>query len=56
MIHLLSQVRNDLSTSRSGDTITIQHDNSGASAGSYGSQFVVPSITVDTRRSYNFYI
>ena len=40
---------NDLSTSRSGDTITIQHDNSGASAGSYGSQFVVPSITVDTR-------
>lgn len=40
---------NDLSTSRSGDTITIQHDNSGASAGSYGAQHTVPAITVDAR-------
>jgi hypothetical protein len=40
---------NDLSTSASADTITIQHDNSGVSAASYGSQFVVPSITVDAR-------
>jgi hypothetical protein len=40
---------NDLSTSVSGDTLTIQHDNSGVTAASYGSQFVVPSITVDAR-------
>ena len=40
---------NDLSTSASADTITIQHDNSGVSAGSYGSRFVVPTITVDAR-------
>ena len=40
---------NDLSTSVSADTLTIQHDNSGVSAASYGSQFVVPSITVDAR-------
>ena len=40
---------NDLSTSRSGDTITVQHDTSGVTAASYGSQFVVPSITVDAR-------
>ena len=40
---------NDLSTSVSADTLTIQHDNSGVSAASYGSQLVVPSITVDAR-------
>ena len=40
---------NNLSTSVSGDTVTVQHDNSGVTAGSYGSQFVVPSITVDAR-------
>ena len=40
---------NDLSTSVSADAITIQHDNSGVTAASYGSQFVVPSITVDAR-------
>jgi hypothetical protein len=40
---------NDLSTSRSGDTITIQHDNSGVTAASYGSRLVVPTITVDAR-------
>ena len=40
---------NDLSTSVSGDTLTIEHDNSGASAGSYGAQHTVPSITVDAR-------
>ena len=40
---------NDLSTSVSGDTLTIQHDNSGVSAGTYGSQFVVPRIVVDAR-------
>ena len=40
---------NDLSTSVSADTLTIQHDNSGVTAASYGSQFVVPSITVDAR-------
>ena len=40
---------NDLTVSGSGDTLTIQHDNSGASAGSYGSQHVVPAITVDAR-------
>jgi len=40
---------NDLSTSVSGDTLTIQHDNSGANAGSYGAQHTVPSITVDAR-------
>ena len=40
---------NDLSTSGSGDIITIQHDNSGASAGSYGARLTVPSITVDAR-------
>ena len=40
---------NNLSTSGSGDTITVQHDNSGVSAGSYGSQFVVPRLTVDAR-------
>ena len=40
---------NNLSTSVSADTLTVQHDNSGVSAASYGSQFVVPSITVDAR-------
>ena len=40
---------NNLSTSVSADALTIQHDNSGVSAGSYGSRFVVPSITVDAR-------
>lgn len=40
---------NDLSTSVSGDTLTVQHDNSGASAGSYGARLTVPSITVDAR-------
>jgi len=40
---------NDLSTSVSGDTLTIQHDNSGVTAASYGSRFVVPTITVDAR-------
>src|SRR5210317_342783 len=40
---------NNLSTSVSADTVTIQHDNSGVTAASYGSQFVVPSITVDAR-------
>ena len=40
---------NDLSTSVSADAITIQHDNSGVTAASYGSQLVVPSITVDAR-------
>ena len=40
---------NDLSTSVSADAVTIQHDNSGVTAASYGSQFVVPSITVDAR-------
>ena len=40
---------NDLSTSVSGDTLTIQHDNSGATAGSYGAQHTVPNITVDAR-------
>jgi len=40
---------NDLSTSVSGDTLTIQHDNSGASAGSYGARHTVPNITVDAR-------
>ena len=40
---------NDLSTSVSGDTLTIQHDNSGVSAGTYGSQHVVPRFTVDAR-------
>src|SRR5210317_1321251 len=39
----------NLSTSVSADTVTIQHDNSGVTAASYGSQFVVPSITVDAR-------
>ena len=40
---------NDLSTSVSGDTLTIQHDDSGVTAASYGSRFVVPTITVDAR-------
>jgi hypothetical protein len=40
---------NNLSTSTSADALTIQHDNSGVSAASYGSQLVVPSITVDAR-------
>jgi hypothetical protein len=40
---------NNLSTSTSADALTIQHTNSGVSAASYGSQFVVPSITVDAR-------
>src|SRR6056300_979981 len=40
---------NNLTTSVSSDTLTIQHDNSGVSAGSYGSRFVVPTITVDAR-------
>ena len=40
---------NDLSTSVSGDTLTIQHDNSGATAGSYGARHTVPNITVDAR-------
>jgi len=40
---------NNLSTSVSADTVTVQHDNSGVTAASYGSQFVVPSITVDAR-------
>src|SRR6056300_1389120 len=40
---------NDLSTSVSGDILTIQHDNSGASAGSYGARHTVPNITVDAR-------
>jgi len=40
---------NNLTTSVSADTLTIQHDNSGVSAASYGSQFVVPRITVDAR-------
>ena len=40
---------NNLSTSVSADALTIQHDNSGVTAASYGSQFVVPSITVDAR-------
>ena len=40
---------NDLSTSRSGDTITVQHDTSGVTAASYGSRLVVPTITVDAR-------
>src|SRR6056300_302939 len=40
---------NNLTTSVSSDTLTIQHDNSGVTAASYGSQFVVPSITVDAR-------
>jgi len=40
---------NNLSTSTSADALTIQHNNSGVSAASYGSQLVVPSITVDAR-------
>src|SRR6056300_703935 len=40
---------NNLSTSVSADALTIQHDNSGVTAASYGSRFVVPSITVDAR-------
>ena len=40
---------NNLSTSTSADALTIQHTNSGVSAASYGSQLVVPSITVDAR-------
>ena len=40
---------NNLSTSVSADALTIQHDNSGVTAASYGSQLVVPSITVDAR-------
>jgi hypothetical protein len=40
---------NNLTTSVSADTLTIQHDNSGVSAAAYGSQFVVPRITVDAR-------
>ena len=43
---------NNLTSVSSGttqDIITIQHDNSGVSAGTYGSQFVVPRFTVDAR-------
>ena len=39
----------EISTVRSGDSITINHNNSGVSAGSYGSQFVVPQITIDAQ-------
>ena len=36
-------------TNASTDTLTIQDSNSGVSAGSYGSQFVVPNITVNEK-------